>query len=71
MTKILIYSGAILILTGFCIHLFGERLSWFGNLFGDFKVEKDKFKFYFPFTSMLIISICVTIIINLLLRFFK
>ena len=57
MGKFLITFGLILISAGFIIHLFGDILSWFYNLIGDFSYKGEKMCIYFPFSSMLIVSI--------------
>ena len=71
MSKILITIGLCFITAGLIIHLFGDKLGWFGNLFGDIKIIKSNYGFYFPITSMIIISIILTVAINLFSRFFK
>ena len=67
--KILIFSGIILLLLGLFISIFELKFSWFGNLIGDFKYDGEKFKIYAPITSMLLISIIFTILINFLKKF--
>ena len=55
--KSIIFIGLCLTIVGVCIYFFQYKLSWFGNLFGDFKYEKGNIKIYFPFISMIIVSI--------------
>ena len=57
--------------SGLVIYLFGDKLSWFGNLFGDFKYESKSMKIYAPVTSMLLISILLSFFINILIKLFK
>ena len=71
MGKLLVTFGLILISAGFIIHLFGDKLSWFSNLIGDFSYKGEKMRIYFPFTSMLIVSIVLTLILNIFSRNFK
>ena len=71
MGKIFITIGFLLIIGGLFIHYFGDKLSWFGNLYGDIKIVKSNFKFYFPITSMIIISIILSVAINIFSRFIK
>jgi len=61
--KTLIIIGAVILLIGLIVFLFGNRFSWFGNLPGDIRVEKENFKFYAPLASMLLISIAITILV--------
>jgi hypothetical protein len=68
--KSLILIGLSITLIGFIL-LFSSKLSFFGNLFGDIKFQNENIKFYFPFTSMIAISVVLTIVINILYRLFK
>lgn len=74
MSRILILIGVLMILIGGIMYLSEKYpsgwFSWFGNLPGDIKIEKENFKFYFPFTSMLILSIVLSVLIKVLKRFF-
>jgi hypothetical protein len=67
--KILILIGAIILLAGIILWLFGNKLNWLGNLPGDIKVEKENFKFYFPITTMILLSAVLTIIMWIIRRF--
>ncbi len=72
--KIMIAAGMMLILLG-AVLLISENnhfkwWSWFGNLPGDIKAEKENFKFYFPLTSMILISIILSLLLNLLKKIF-
>ena len=63
---ILIAAGAVLVLVGLVAWLGG--LSWFGHLPGDIRVVKPNYRFYFPITSMLLLSLVLTLLVNLLRR---
>lgn len=45
-------------------------LSWFGRLPGDIRIERENVRFYFPLVSMILVSLVLTLILNLLRRFF-
>lgn len=45
-------------------------LSWFGRLPGDVRIERDNLRVYFPIVSMILISLLLTLLLNLLRRFF-
>ncbi len=60
----LIGAGVLLVVIG-VLYKFG-LMNWFGNLPGDFKYEGEKTKVYFPFVSMLLISIVLSFILSLL-----
>lgn len=69
--KYLILFGAIIILVGIILWLFGNKLNWLGNLPGDIKVEKENFRFYFPITTMIIVSVALTLIVWLVKKFLQ
>lgn len=67
--KYIIIIGAIIILIGVIIYFFHDKLNWIGKLPGDISVEKENFKFYFPITTMILLSLAVTFIVNLVRKF--
>lgn len=56
-------------LTGLIIWLAGNKLNWFGNLPGDVRVERENFRFYAPFASMILLSIILSFVLWLIRRF--
>ncbi|MEO6949546.1 MAG: DUF2905 domain-containing protein [Ginsengibacter sp.] len=68
--KYILIAGLIIIIAGILIYFFHDYFKWIGKLPGDFKIEKENFRFYFPLTTMIILSVVATVIINLLKRFF-
>ena len=66
--KLFIYIGLGLLLIGFIIWLMGDKLSWLGKLPGDFRIEKENFKFYFPLTTMVLLSIIIYVILHFIKR---
>ncbi|HWI93146.1 MAG TPA: DUF2905 domain-containing protein [Flavisolibacter sp.] len=67
--KYIIGFGIIIIVVGLMIYFFHDKLHWIGRLPGDIRVEKENFRFYFPITTMILISLLLTLIINLIKRF--
>lgn len=63
--NLLIAAGLLLLLAGIA-YKFG-LLGWFGNLPGDIRYESGNTRFYFPVTTMLLVSI----LLSLLLYIFK
>ncbi|NDI35589.1 DUF2905 family protein [Chengkuizengella sediminis] len=59
--KILIIIGAALILVG-VVWQVGGRFLQLGKLPGDIFIEKENFKFYFPITTCILISVAVSLI---------
>ena len=68
--KYIIGIGAMLILVGLVIYLFGDKLGWLGRLPGDIRWEGRQGGFYFPIVTCIIISLLLNLIIVLIRRFF-
>ena len=66
MGKILIVVGLLAVVAGLIIQFAPQAFSWFGKLPGDIRYEKGNFKFFFPLTTMILLSVAV----SLLLKFF-
>ncbi len=66
--RYIIYAGIAVVLVGVVIYFFHDKLHWMGKLPGDIRVEKENFRFYFPIVTMIIISILLTIILNIIQR---
>ncbi|MFN4223971.1 DUF2905 domain-containing protein [Fervidobacterium nodosum] len=68
--KLLIMVGVMIIITGLMIYLISKMsdIKW---LPGDIVIKKKNFVFIFPITTMIILSIVITVIINIIGRFFK
>lgn len=56
-------------LIGLIVYFFGDKLHWIGRLPGDIRVERENFRFYFPVTTMILLSLLLTLIVNLMKRF--
>ncbi|MFT3932554.1 MAG: DUF2905 domain-containing protein [Chitinophagaceae bacterium] len=67
--KWLIITGLLVTVAGIIVYFFHNKLQWPGRLPGDIRIEKENLRFYFPLTTMLIISIVLTIVINIIKRF--
>lgn len=65
--KLILIAGIALVVLGGVIMLAG-RLPWVGQLPGDIHVRRGNTTIYFPLMTMIVISIILTIILNLLLR---
>jgi hypothetical protein len=62
--KIFIILGIIFILLG-VFFLFGDKIPFLGKLPGDIYIKKERFSFYFPITTSIIISIILTILFSI------
>jgi len=63
----LILLGAVFAVVGLILYL-GGNLGFLGKLPGDIRVERGNFKFYFPITTSILISIILTALLFLLSR---
>jgi hypothetical protein len=68
--KIIIIIGAIIVLAGLIVYFFHDKLNWIGRLPGDVRIEKENFRFYFPITTMIALSLLVALIAQIIRRFF-
>ncbi|MGA1977136.1 MAG: DUF2905 domain-containing protein [Bacteroidales bacterium] len=68
--KILAALGVIFIIAGLIIWFAGGKLGWIGHLPGDIRIEKENFRFYFPVTTMIIISVLITLILWIVKKIF-
>lgn len=68
--KYLMIAGGLLLVAGVIIYFFHDKLHWIGRLPGDIRVEKENFRFYFPITTMILVSLLATALIALIRRFF-
>jgi Protein of unknown function (DUF2905) len=64
--KTLVFFGLILVIVGLVLS-FAGKLPWLGNLPGDITIQRERFSFYFPITTCILISV----LISLVLYFFR
>ncbi len=69
--RLIIIIGVFFVIVGVVVYFWGDKFSWLGRLPGDIRVEKENFRFYFPITTMIIISVVVSLLIRLFQRFFN
>ena len=69
MSDLLIFGGVAAILVGLAARY--GLVSWFGNLPGDIRRVGERSVIFVPLTSMLVVSVVLTIILNLLGRYFR
>ena len=66
--KLLMGLGFILVLIGLVVSYAPGLISWFGKLPGDIRIEDQQRFVFFPITSMLLVSIILTLLVNLFFR---
>ncbi len=66
--KVLLGFGLVMVLLGGILLIAGNasgKVPWLGRLPGDIYIERDNWKFYFPLTTSILISIILTLIFSL------
>ena len=66
--KLLAIIGLAFLVIGLMINYEPWLINWFGKLPGDIRIEDENKWVFIPITSMFIVSIILTIIINLFFR---
>jgi hypothetical protein len=64
LARFLIIAGAVLVMAGVAV-LVLSRVPGVGKLPGDIVIQKENFSFYFPLATCIIISVILSIILNL------
>jgi hypothetical protein len=72
LAKTLIAIGLAILALGILLYVapgaLPKAFGWFGRLPGDIDIERGNTRFFFPLTSMILVSLVLTIIVNLLFR---
>jgi hypothetical protein len=66
--KLLLLAGAILALLGVGF-LFFDKIPFLGKLPGDIRIEKENFRFYFPLTRSILVSVLISLALWLIKYF--
>lgn len=66
---ILVIIGIVLVISGLAAMI--GLLDWFGRLPGDIRFERGGTRVYIPVTSMIIVSIVLTLIVQIVMQFFR
>ena len=66
--KYIIVLGVAIVAIGLVVYFLHDKLHWIGRLPGDIRIEKENVRFYIPITTMLLLSIFLTLIVNLIKR---
>lgn len=62
--KALVLFGVVLIVVGVLVQLF-QKVPWIGRLPGDIYIKRENMSFYFPLATSLLISLILTLLLNL------
>ncbi|MVT10676.1 DUF2905 domain-containing protein [Chitinophaga tropicalis] len=66
--KYIMLTGAAIVIIGLLIYFFHDKLQWIGHLPGDIRIERENFRFYFPITTMVVVSVLLTIVLSIIRR---
>ena len=69
MGLLLVVAG--LVLAGIGLLVWAGGLSWFGRLPGDVRVDGERTRLFVPITSMILVSVVLTLILNVVLRWWR
>lgn len=62
--NVLMLIGAGVLVVGALVRFAPGLFSWFGNLPGDVSFQGENSRVYIPITSMIVISVVLTLIVN-------
>jgi DUF2905 family protein len=65
--RTLIVLGLVVVAVGVVL-AFGPRVPWLGRLPGDINVERENWSFHFPLVTCLVVSVLLTLVLNLFFR---
>ena len=68
MSKLFIGLGIMFLLLGAILHWAPWLLSWFGKLPGDINYQDGNTRIFFPITSMIVVSLVLSVLLNFFLR---
>lgn len=67
--RYLVIGGVVLILIGGGVYLASRLGIPFGRLPGDIRIERGSGLFYFPIVTSCLLSILLTVVLNIIIRF--
>lgn len=66
--KILVYLGLGLFVLGLVLSYAPGLFGWFGKLPGDIRIQDGTRYVFIPITSMIVVSVVLTVLVNTFLR---
>ncbi len=67
--KYLMGIGLLIVVVGVIVYFFSDKLQWLGQLPGDIRIKREKFGFYFPIVTCIVLSVLLNLILWLIRRF--
>jgi hypothetical protein len=65
-----VITDVLLLIAGLVITLAG-RIPGLGHLPGDLVIERENFRLYIPLGTMIVVSLLLTLLLNLVTRLFR
>jgi hypothetical protein len=65
--RTLVVVGGLVVLVGLALMLM-PGVPWLGKLPGDILVKRERFTVYFPLVTCLVLSVVLTLLVNLFFR---
>ncbi|HWP65993.1 MAG TPA: DUF2905 domain-containing protein [Candidatus Limnocylindria bacterium] len=65
--RMLVLLGAVVVVVGLVLML-APHVPWLGRLPGDVVVTRERFTVYFPIVTCLVVSVVLTLLLNLFFR---
>ena len=69
LARILIWTGLALLLIGGLVYVLARTGLPLGRLPGDIRIGRDNFSCFFPIVTMILLSVVLTIALNVIVRF--
>jgi len=69
--RYLMLAGIVLFILGGGMYLAAKFGIPLGRLPGDIRIEREGFSFYFPLASSILVSVVLTIVLNVIVRLLK
>jgi hypothetical protein len=66
--KILIAVGVAFVVIGLAVQFVPSLFGWFGRLPGDIDITRGGSRVFIPITSMIVVSLLLTLIVNIFFR---
>lgn len=67
----LILAGIVLLIAGALVLVGGRLFPWLGHLPGDIRIEGENTRVFIPITTMILLSVIGTLVLNILIRLFR
>ena len=69
MGKMLVFMGLLVVVIGLLLIFIPKlKVPFLGKLPGDIIIQRERFSFYFPIVTCIVISILLTIVLNVVIR---